>query len=388
MVIWAYSKSSAQAFLRPTERTGLWPAKITPATLTEGELERQAQLQRSGLDYRQVVFFEESLAQSVWVQTMDEVARGELEGPFAIADVPATCPLSRRFGVQQNQKVRCKGDFSWSGVNSTAQPMESPKPHTLDVISSMLIAVMEDMPRKLTWVARSFDLKSAYRQCAVHPLSRRFAWIVVGHPATRSLKAFRPKGLAFGSVKSVHSFWRTAHSLWAILCSIFLVANTNYFDDFVTIASSTEAESVDYTVRAVFRLLGWRFAEDGQKAIPFGKILTALGVTMDVSGFQQGVVRVDNTDTRRQELAAAIDSILQARQMRRLDARRLGGRMQFAAGQLLGRISRRCLSIITQHAYSAETSQLSDAAIFALSRFKEMLTTGGPRVISRSSTKT
>ena len=71
--------------------------------MTEGELERQAQLQRTGLEYRQVVFFEESIAQSVWEQTMDEVARGELEGPFAIADVPATCPLSRRFGVQQNQ---------------------------------------------------------------------------------------------------------------------------------------------------------------------------------------------------------------------------------------------------------------------------------------------
>jgi len=32
-----------------TERTGLWPAKVTPATLTEGELRNQARLQRAAL---------------------------------------------------------------------------------------------------------------------------------------------------------------------------------------------------------------------------------------------------------------------------------------------------------------------------------------------------
>ena len=54
---------------------------------------------------------------------MDEVSRGELEDPFELSEIPSHCPLSRRFGVQQNQKVRCVDDFSWSGVNSTAQPL-------------------------------------------------------------------------------------------------------------------------------------------------------------------------------------------------------------------------------------------------------------------------
>ena len=44
-----------------TERTGLWPSKITPATMTESDLLEQAKLQRSSLTYEQVVFFDEDI---------------------------------------------------------------------------------------------------------------------------------------------------------------------------------------------------------------------------------------------------------------------------------------------------------------------------------------
>ena len=113
------------------------------------------------------------------------------------------------------------------------------------------------------WLARSFDLKSACRQCAIHPQSRRFLYIVVGGPRALTLKAFRLKALPFGSVKSVHSFFRVSCSLWASLTSLFLVITSEYFDDFASIAAVQEALSVDYTVKAVCRLLGWKFAEGG-----------------------------------------------------------------------------------------------------------------------------
>ena len=43
-----------------------------------------------------------------------------------------------------------------------------------------------------------------------------------------------------------------------------------------------ETPSVDYIVKAkaVFRLLGWKFADDGPKVSPFCEILTALGVSL------------------------------------------------------------------------------------------------------------
>ena len=48
------------------------------------------------------------------------------------------------------------------------------------------------------WNIRSFDLKSAYRQCAVHPQSPKFAVIAVGDPTTKTLKAFRLKAPPIG----------------------------------------------------------------------------------------------------------------------------------------------------------------------------------------------
>ena len=38
-----------------TDWTGLWPSKVTPATLTEPDLHAQARLQRTALSYQQVV---------------------------------------------------------------------------------------------------------------------------------------------------------------------------------------------------------------------------------------------------------------------------------------------------------------------------------------------
>jgi len=71
------------------------------------------------------MFFDEEIAHAVWSQTLDEVEKGETEGPIELVDVPE----HRRFGVKQNDKIRCVDDFTWSGIN----PAESPKPHTLDV---------------------------------------------------------------------------------------------------------------------------------------------------------------------------------------------------------------------------------------------------------------
>ena len=182
----------------PTCPTGLWPKQFTPATLTEEELHHQAKFQRHHLTYDQVVFFGEEIALFVWQQTLDEVAKGELEGPLALEDIPLDVLLSKRFGVKKGGKVRCVDDFSAAGVNAAAQPLESPKPHTLDVVAGMISTVMKFDGSGEKWNIRSFDLKSAYRQCAVHPQSPKFAVIAVGDPTTKTLKAFRLKAPPIG----------------------------------------------------------------------------------------------------------------------------------------------------------------------------------------------
>ena len=92
-----------------TDLTNLWPSKITPATMTERELHAQARLQRDGLSFGQVVFFDSEIAHSVWDQTLQEVSRGEAEGPFDLSEVPSHFPPCRRFGGQAEWKDKMRG---------------------------------------------------------------------------------------------------------------------------------------------------------------------------------------------------------------------------------------------------------------------------------------
>ena len=366
-----------------TEETGLWPKKFTPATLTPADLHESAQRQRSTLTYEQVVFFSEDIAVAVWNQTLDEVTKGDIVGPLELDEVPMDCPLSRRFGVRQDGKIRCVDDFSASGVNATAQPMESPKLHTLDVLAGLLSALLQPGDASSRRMARSFDLKNAYRQCALSPDSHPFSHIVVGDPTTRSLKAFRMRALPFGSVKSVHAFLRVASSLWAIITQIFGVLCTNYFD-FVALADAREEKNVDHTVKAVLNLLGWVYAEDGPKAPPFDGAVTALGVTIDVTCLHEGRVTIANTESRSNELHETISATLRSGCLHKQDALKLRGRMQFVAGQLFGRIAKRCLACVTQHAYASENLVLGPQTAESLRRYLNVLEAKVPRTLTKA----
>ena len=156
---------------------------------------------------------------------------------------------------------------------------------------------------KLTCMARSFDLKNACRQCALHPDSMKFSYIVVGDPISRSLQVFRLKALPCGRVKSVRRFLRAAHSLWSIMTWLFKVIMINYFDDFVAIAAQPRLKLTNI-VKAVFRLLGWRFAEGDCKDLPFASTWTALGVSFDGSLLHDGLAQVDNTENRKHEFGS------------------------------------------------------------------------------------
>ncbi len=145
--------------------------------------------------------------------------------------------------------------------------VERPRLHTLHTIAALCMSLIADPWSEEQWKSRFFDLKGAYRQCAVNPPSACFAYIAVFDPTAKTAFAFRMRALPLGSVKSVHSFLCVAHSLWAILVKEFKVAWTNYFDDFVTFSTADEVASVAGSIKFVFKALGWVFAEDGDKAV-------------------------------------------------------------------------------------------------------------------------
>ena len=307
---------------------------------------------------------------------MEEVASGMLEGPIALEDIPSDHPLSRRFGIRQGAEVRRIDDFSGSSVNSCVQTRESPKPHTIDVFAAMCVHLMSAISSDAPWVGRTFDLVGAYRQCAVKPSSRKYAYIIVQRPDTMELVGFRMKALPFGSVRSVHAFLRISHSLWFVLVKELKVLLTNYLDDFVAASPDSECNSITSCVHMYFKLLGWAFSESGDKAHPFGNMFHALGVAIDVSTLHTGLVK---------ELIEFLDMVIARGHMTKQEALRLRGRLQFTSGSVFGRVDKFSLAAISNHAYSSKGTLLSGDAILAMKLHSCLLRDGRPRELKPSS---
>jgi hypothetical protein len=366
------------------DRTGLWPMKFQPAAISVSELHEIAKKERGLLRQQFHAEGDPDLTEEVGRKTMEEVGSGCLVVPLKLDDIPSEFPLSRRFGIRQGGKVRCIDDFSRSSVNASVQSTESPKPQTLDVFAALCVFVMSCRVDAEDWRGRTFDLVGAYRQCAIRPSSPAYSHIVVKQPGTDEIVAFRMRALPFGSIRSVHSFLRVASSLWYILVKEFMVLATNYFDDFITLATAPEASAVTSCVQMFFRLLGWAFAETGPKAPEFGEVFLALGVQINVERLSAGSVSICNTASRCEELIVALTKILETGNLGKQEALRLQGRLQFACGQLFGRVAKTALGVVTNHAYGGNSSRLNNKAILALTLHRHLLSRGRPRELKVS----
>ena len=194
------------ALVGEVEQCGLWPSKFVPALVTEVDLMEISERDKSAMLTRVASSSNPLTDNAVWDKTISEVEKGWLKGPLPPHAVPNHYPLSRRFGVVQGPKVRCVDDYTRSSVNLAVQVTESPKPHTVDVLSSLIIEAMNTCPGGEPWVVRTFDLCDAYRQCAVSPSSSQYAHIAVRNPHDGEAAIFRMLALPLGSIRSVHSF--------------------------------------------------------------------------------------------------------------------------------------------------------------------------------------
>ena len=128
-----------------------------------------------------------------------------------------------------------------------------------------------------------------------------------------------------------------------------------------------------------FKLVGWQFAEVGEKAPEFAELFSALGVSINVSQFHRGLVMVGNTESRRKELVELLEALIETQVLHKAEALRLRGRLQFAAGNVFGRIARASLAVITQHAYHSHSPRLDQKAVLALTLHRSLLLDGRPR---------
>ena len=282
--------------------------------------------------------------------------------------------------MKQPNKVRLIDDLSKSHINATVQTPEAPRPHSTDVIASLALALLLGADGRKV-LGKTFDLKSAYRQLGIHPNSLACSYIACFDPVSRGPAVFQMLAVPFGGSRSVHSFLRIVRFVWWSACKCLAVMWTNFYDDFVTFSWEADSERTSASIELLFDLLGWDFACDGEKALAFDHFFGALGIHVGLTNFDRGFVEFSNTEKRKQELKDLISSILEAGVLSLPDALKLRGRLQFAEGQLFGRIGKLCLKEITSHAFSSGGGKLCSRLRQLLALFMSHSLDGPPRRI-------
>lgn len=120
----------------------------------------------------------------------------------------------------------------------------------------------------------------------------------------------------------------------------------------------------------------------GEKDLPFADRFKALGIEIDCTRWQEGIVAFANTEKRTKELIATIDEVISTNRLSRQAALVLRGRMQFAKAQLWGRSAKLCLNAITAHAFGFDGDVPSDRTISFLKAFRSHLVQARPRLIT------
>ena len=124
---------------------------------------------------------------------------------------------------------------------------------------------------------------------------------------------------------------------------------------------------------------------DGDKATCFDDEFSALGVRINLVDAHLGRINFINTEKRIRELSDAIGDIIKKGKMTVLESQKLRGRMQFADGQVLGRLGKLCMKAITNHAFKNRGDKLEKQTVDALRRFTIFLNYAKPRSLELAS---
>ena len=192
------------------------PKHFTPPSLHVSDLEALTPVLREAAISRAIGAT--TFVQETWDKTMIEVEKGWLKGPFSPNSAEGSGVLSNRFGVCQKDRIRCVDDMSASLINATTFAEEKITLHSVDVICAAISAwycARAEAGRSTELSAKSFDLKSAYKQLAVAVSSRKYANLVLRSPGGAA-KVFASIALPFGATQSVFSFNRVSRALWAL----------------------------------------------------------------------------------------------------------------------------------------------------------------------------
>ena len=169
-------------------------------------------------------------------------------------------------------------DCTINGLNGTIGLRERFDLHTIDKLSAMAVHALGVASEEgLTdWVGRTFDLKSACKQCGVHPCDRDRLRIAVNQPGSEQPALLGVNSLPLGATGSVSAFLRISMAVWRIGLVLSKLVWSSFFDDFSNITRSVLANNTKWAIETLFDLLGINFDRDGKKAPPYSPCLTCL----------------------------------------------------------------------------------------------------------------
>ena len=191
--------------------SGVLPKKSTFATLSTTDVRSVAAAnQKAALD---AVSYQSdpTVAEEGYKLTLEEVERGWMRGPLPTSVLPEGSILTKRFGVVQScadanagsiKKVRPIDDFTASLANLTSSCDETIEPHGVDTILAGIM-LRSRLHRKRggtgKFLARTIDLRKAYKQLPLSLEALPDAYICVWNPWQSRAELFQSLVLRFGA---------------------------------------------------------------------------------------------------------------------------------------------------------------------------------------------
>ena len=337
------------------ESCNIFEDQFKPCLLTLKQLEQGAARRNQAILAMAVSSGDEAVDRQVLEETRVELERGWARGPFKPEDLPNDSVISRRFPLVQSNKTRMIDDFSISGVNDSCTIHSKIDLHMIGALGAVIRKYFQrcsgaDADSRL-W-AKTFDLKSAYRQVPIRSEHLRYAFFSIYNPETQGVEIYQLLTLPFGATHSVYAFLRLARMIHTVAARALYVLNTNFYDDFVLLSNPGASKSANLSMEVLFMLTGWEFAKEGKKSTTFGELCSALGVTFDLSKSESRIARIYNTEQRRTDLISKLEEVLKCGELSKHDSLVLRGRLGFADSFLHGRLGGLLLKKLVEHACS------------------------------------
>ena len=225
-------------------------------------------------------------------------------------------------------------DFSVSSVNDSCIVHNKIDLHMIDTFAAMVkrfFALCDERGVSSGLVAKTYDLKSAYRQVPIRKDHLKFAYFSVLNHRLGRAQIYRLKTLPFGATHSVYSFLRLSRMLFALATQGLWLLTTNFYDDFILASSPSLEASSKNSMELLFILTGWDFLQRKAKRRLHSRMFAErleLSSTFASSG--ERILSIGNTETRRSELVAELDKLMNVKRLGKHDSLVLRGRLGFA----------------------------------------------------------